>query len=160
VNQGGVAAQPEPGHQEAEVILAGDQVGRRCDVDEYVYLTSADAGIAESRACRRQRQVAIVDATIGPAALAPPPVEVMGGRAVDSTEERARAFAAQLLLPKEQAGRALASTTDPAQTVRSLSARYGVSQEIVARQARNSGIQLSAQVHAVLRRFVSRPWMF
>jgi Zn-dependent peptidase ImmA (M78 family) len=89
-----------------------------------------------------------------------PLAEVMGGRAVGTTEERARAFAAQLLLPKEEAGRALASTTDPARTVRSLQRRYGVSQEIVAWQARNSDIQLSAEVHDVLRQFVSRPWRF
>jgi Zn-dependent peptidase ImmA (M78 family) len=89
-----------------------------------------------------------------------PLAEVMGGRAVGSTEERARAFAAQLLLPKEEAGRAFDSTTNPEQTVRSLQSRYGVSQEIVAWQARNSDIQLSAEVHAVLRRFVSRPWRF
>jgi Zn-dependent peptidase ImmA (M78 family) len=89
-----------------------------------------------------------------------PLAEVMGGRAVGSTEERARAFAAQLLLPKEETGQAFADTTNPEQTVRSLQSRYGVSQEIVAWQARNSGIQLSAEVHAVLRRFVSRPWRF
>jgi len=89
-----------------------------------------------------------------------PLAEVMGGRAVGTTEERARAFAAQLLLPKEEAGQALASATDPAHTVRSLQRRYGVSQEIVAWQARNSDIQLSAEVHAVLRQFVSRPWRF
>lgn len=89
-----------------------------------------------------------------------PLAEVMGGRAVGSTEERARAFAAQLLLPKEEAGQALASTTDPERTVRSLQRHYGVSREIVAWQARNSDIQLSAEVHAVLRRFVSRPWRF
>jgi Zn-dependent peptidase ImmA (M78 family) len=89
-----------------------------------------------------------------------PLAEVMGGRAVGSTEERAKAFAAQLLLPKEEAGRAFASTTDPARTVRILQSRYRVSQEIIAWQARNSDIQLSAEVHAVLRRFVSRPWRF
>src|SRR6266567_4777978 len=89
-----------------------------------------------------------------------PLAEVMGGRAVGSTEERARAFAAQLLLPKEEAGRAFASTTDPARTVRVLQRRYGASQEVVAWQARNSDIQLSAEVHDVLRRFVSRPWRF
>src|ERR1035438_10557474 len=89
-----------------------------------------------------------------------PLAEVMGGRAVGSTEERAKAFAAQLLLPKEEAGRAFASTTDPARTVRILQSRYRVSQEIIAWQARNSDIQLSTEVHAVLRRFVSRPWRF
>ena len=89
-----------------------------------------------------------------------PLAEVMGGRAVGITEERARAFAAQLLLPKEEAGRLLDGAIDPAQAVRALQRRYGVSQEIIAWQARNSDIQLSAEVHAVLRRFVSRPWRF
>ncbi len=89
-----------------------------------------------------------------------PLAEVMGGRAVGTTEVRARAFAAQLLLPKEEAGRALADTTDPGRTVRSLQSRYGVSQEIIAWQARNSDIQLSAKVHDVLRQFVSRPLQF
>ena len=92
--------------------------------------------------------------------MALPLAEVMGGRAVGTTEERARAFAAQLLLPKEEAGGALADSTDPGRTVRSLQRRYGVSQEIVAWQARNSDIQLSAKVHDVLRQFVSRPWRF
>jgi Zn-dependent peptidase ImmA (M78 family) len=89
-----------------------------------------------------------------------PLAEVLGGRAAGNTEERARAFAAQLLLPKEEAGRALADTSDPAQTVRILQRPYGVSQEIVAWQARNSDIHLSAEVHVVLRSFVSRPWRF
>lgn len=89
-----------------------------------------------------------------------PLAEVIGGRAVGTTEERARAFAAQLLIPKEEAGQALASTTDPEQTVLRLQRRYGVSREIVAWQARNSSIQLSAEVHAVLRKFVSRPLRF
>lgn len=89
-----------------------------------------------------------------------PLAEVMGGRAIASTEERARAFAAQLLLPKEEAGRALDEASDPERAVRALQRRYGVSQEIVAWQARNSNIQLSANVHAVLRRFVSQPWRF
>jgi hypothetical protein len=89
-----------------------------------------------------------------------PLAEVMGGRAVATTEERARAFAAQLLLPKEVAGQALADTSDPERTVRSLQRRYAVSSEIVAWQARNSDVQLPADVRAVLRGFVSRPWRF
>ena len=89
-----------------------------------------------------------------------PLAEVLGGKAVGNTEERARAFAAQLLLPKEEAGQALADAADPAQTVDQLHRRYGVSREIVAWQARNSDIQLSAEVHGVLRSFVSRPWRF
>jgi fatty-acyl-CoA synthase len=64
-------------------------------VDEYVYLTSADAGIAESRACRRQRQVAIVDATIGPAALAPPPELIIQAALVDAEVLHDPAFVAE-----------------------------------------------------------------
>jgi Zn-dependent peptidase ImmA (M78 family) len=89
-----------------------------------------------------------------------PLAEVLGGRAAGNTEERARAFAAQLLLPKEEAGRAFSDTTDPAQTVRVLQRRYGVSREIVAWQARNSDIHLSAEVRDTLRSFVSRPRQF
>ncbi|MGH3245790.1 MAG: ImmA/IrrE family metallo-endopeptidase [Trebonia sp.] len=89
-----------------------------------------------------------------------PLAEVLGGRAAGNTEVRARAFAAQLLLPKEEAGRALADAIDPVQTVIILQRRYRVSREIVAWQARNSDIRLSSEVHAALRSFVSRPGRF
>jgi hypothetical protein len=59
-------------------------VAARSTGREYVYLTSADAGIAESRACRRQRQVAIIEATIGPAALAPPPELIIQAALMDA----------------------------------------------------------------------------
>ncbi len=89
-----------------------------------------------------------------------PLAEVIGGRAVGNTEERARAFAAQLLLPKEVAGRKLSASTNPVRTVRDLRKRYQVSHEIVAWQARNSDSELPVEVRSVLRRFVSRPWRF
>jgi Zn-dependent peptidase ImmA (M78 family) len=89
-----------------------------------------------------------------------PLAEVMGGRAVGTTEERARAFAAQLLLPKKEAGARLASSSNPTRTVRELRKQYGVSQEIIAWQARNSSIELPSKARSILRRFVSRPWRF
>jgi Zn-dependent peptidase ImmA (M78 family) len=89
-----------------------------------------------------------------------PLAEVIGGRAVGTTEERARAFAAQLLLPKEEAGGWLASSSAPVRTVRELRKQYGVSYEIVAWQARNSSIELPAKARSILRRFVSQPWRF
>ena len=88
-----------------------------------------------------------------------PLAEVLGGRPVGNTEERARAFAAQLLLPKEEAGQALANAADPAHTVDQL--------QSATASARKSSLGKpvtptcsSAEVHAVLRTFVSRPWQF
>ena len=84
MNQVGAAAQPKLGRQEAEVILARDHVGSGCDVHEYVHVRSTDAGVAESRACRRQRQIPVVDAAVGPAALAPPPELIVETALVDT----------------------------------------------------------------------------
>ena len=65
-----------------------------------------------------------------------------------------------LLLPKEEAGAWLASYPDPFQAVQELREHYGVSQEIIAWQARNSSVELSVKARSTLRRFVSRPWRF
>jgi Zn-dependent peptidase ImmA (M78 family) len=89
-----------------------------------------------------------------------PLAEVIGGRAVGTTEERARAFAAQLLLPKDEAGAWFASSSNPERTVRELRKHYGVSYEIIAWQARNSSVELPAKARSILRRFVSQPWRF
>jgi Zn-dependent peptidase ImmA (M78 family) len=77
-----------------------------------------------------------------------------------ATEARARAFAAELLLPRSVAGEALAASKDPEGDVRRLCRRYNVSQEIVAWQARNSLLPLRALVTAYLRPLVSRPDAF
>jgi Zn-dependent peptidase ImmA (M78 family) len=90
-----------------------------------------------------------------------PLAEVLGGRMPRAIEARARAFAAELLLPRSIAGEALASSSkDPEGDVRRLCRRYGVSQEIVAWQARNSMLPLRAAVTAYLRPLVSRPDAF
>lgn len=90
-----------------------------------------------------------------------PLAEVLGGQTTPHVEARARAFAAELLLPREVAGtRMAAARDDPATEVRRLRAQFGVSQELIAWQARNSDIVLPAEVWSLLRDRVSRPDMF
>lgn len=89
-----------------------------------------------------------------------PSAEVLGGRTSAFAEARARAFAAELLLPSDRAGGAMAAADNPERAMRALQQRYRVSQEVVAWQARNSGVGLSATAEALLRTKVSRPWQF
>jgi hypothetical protein len=90
-----------------------------------------------------------------------PLAEVMDGRSRSPAEERARAFAAQFLLPKDVAGERLAgASADVMHVVRQLQGRYQVSQEIIAWQARNSSVALPAAVRARLRGLVSQPSRF
>jgi len=90
-----------------------------------------------------------------------PLTEVLGGRVSLPVEKRARAFAAELLMPREIAGERLGqSDVDTEEVVRELSETYGVSREIVAWQARNSPMQLPREVMAILRAYVSRPDRF
>ena len=80
-----------------------------------------------------------------------PVAEVMGGAAPPEAEQRANAFAAELLLPAEEAGRAFAKGRDPATAVRDLTKRFGSSKQIIAWQAIRSGWQLSSSTRAYLR---------
>ncbi len=90
-----------------------------------------------------------------------PLAEVLGGRTTPLAEARARAFAAELLLPRAVAGDAMAAAgRDPAQALSSLTRKYGVSRELAAWQARNSDASLSPQVQRYLREQVSRPSEF
>jgi Zn-dependent peptidase ImmA (M78 family) len=86
--------------------------------------------------------------------------EVLGGRVQPRVEARARAFAAELLIPKSVAGPAFADAVDPARMMGQLTRRYGASREIVAWQARNSEVALTDDVRAFLRKFVSMPGRF
>lgn len=90
-------------------------------------------------------------------------VEILGGRVNPRIESRVRAFAAELLLPRAIAGRVLAEAGDvdsAARFVRSLTARYGVSNEVVAWQARNSGEWMQDRVTDHLRGLVHDPQRF
>jgi Zn-dependent peptidase ImmA (M78 family) len=86
-----------------------------------------------------------------------PLAEVLGGRTSQTAEARARAFAAEFLLPRTEAGRAFQTIASADDVMRRLQRRYRVSQEIVAWQARNSGASLRATTLAFLRRRVSMP---
>lgn len=91
-----------------------------------------------------------------------PLAEVLGGRANESVERRARAFAVELLLPRETAALAYATSPEsPEEVVASLVDDYGVSREVAAWQIRNSAIMLTARGRSVLRSYVkSRPESF
>ena len=85
--------------------------------------------------------------------------EVLGGRAPSSTEARASAFAAQLLLPLNVAGEALSNAktrTDAQKVVRQLKQRYGASSQVVAWQAVRSDYRLKPPVLGWLQTLVPK----
>lgn len=90
-----------------------------------------------------------------------PLAEVLGGVGSPLVEARARAFAAELLLPRFVAGSTMAAANkDPAGSARTLCNRYEVSTEILAWQACNSGVQMPNNVRNYLQKQVSEPWRF
>lgn len=89
-----------------------------------------------------------------------PLVEVIGGRTSPLVEARARAFSAELLLPRRIAGAKMAHERNPESSLKSLQSTFGVSQELVAWQARNSGVRLSSSIESFLRGKVSAPESF
>lgn len=89
-----------------------------------------------------------------------PVSEVLGGKAPLAVERRARAFAAELLLPRAIAGEAFVNSAHPKRTLKQLCKRYAVSREIAAWQANNSGRTLDSETRKVLRPFVSTPLRF
>jgi Zn-dependent peptidase ImmA (M78 family) len=80
-----------------------------------------------------------------------PLAEVQTGRAPLRPEQRARAFAAEFLLPREIAAKAAGHSTEPASLVKSLSQKYGVSHELVGWQILNSESQLPPELERYLR---------
>ena len=90
-----------------------------------------------------------------------PLVEVLGGRTAKHVEQRARAFAAELLLPREIAGRVFSDFEgEEARAARSLRSRFGVSSELLAWQAKNSGYPLTPQSRQFLAGLVRNPSEF
>lgn len=86
-----------------------------------------------------------------------PLAEVLGGNLPKLVEQRARALAAELLLPRRIAGEEFSRTQNPSATLTALSSRFGVSHEVVAWQARNSEQVLPRHVESFLRMKVSKP---
>lgn len=90
-----------------------------------------------------------------------PLAEVLGGRINKFVEKRARAFAAELLLPRKIAADTYAADPDnPERVVTSLIRQYSVSREVVAWQIRNSAVPLTARGRSVLRSYVKQPGSF
>jgi Zn-dependent peptidase ImmA (M78 family) len=75
-------------------------------------------------------------------------------------EARARAFAAEFLIPADVVSNAFQSKEKPRKVLKSLCKNYGVSRELVAWQARNSGVPLSKAAYALLRGQVTSPDVF
>jgi len=89
-----------------------------------------------------------------------PLADVINGNAPKWVEQRADAFAAELLLPRHLATAEPSLYTDIDAGVGQLTKQYGVSRELTAWQIRNSGIHLSPADHATLRAMVSSPERF
>ncbi|WP_420445074.1 ImmA/IrrE family metallo-endopeptidase [Candidatus Poriferisodalis sp.] len=82
-----------------------------------------------------------------------PLVEVLGGRTAKHVEQRARAFAAEFLLPRRLAGEAFMDVDgDDERAAKSLRARFGVSSALLGWQVRNSAVFLRPKS----RQFVDR----
>lgn len=69
-----------------------------------------------------------------------PVAEVLGGQAPRLAEQRANAFAAEFLLPRDTAARLCRNHTDILDAARALEARFQVSREVVRHQINNSSL--------------------
>ncbi len=65
-----VAAQSELGHEEPEMVLAGDQVGRGRHMDQDVDVGGVDPGVVERGTPGSQCQITVEEAAVGAAPLA------------------------------------------------------------------------------------------
>jgi len=89
-----------------------------------------------------------------------PLADVVNGNVPKWVEQRADAFAAELLLPRKTAREEAESIADIETLVNVLTARFGVSRELTAWQIRNSGTELSPVRRTQLRSMVSDPARF
>lgn len=121
-------------------------------------------GLASSRASGRNASLAHeIGHLLMDRAGALPAAEVLGGKVDPLVEQRARAFAVEILLPKSVAGARLSNAAEVREVrtlVASLANRYGVSHEVVAWQVRNSDVPLHADIIEYLRTLVSYPDRF
>jgi Zn-dependent peptidase ImmA (M78 family) len=88
-----------------------------------------------------------------------PLAEVLGGRTPLQVEQRARAFAAELLLPRSVAVEQFdqSSNDDLSARFAQLTSTYGVSAELAAWQIRNAGAPITAAARQFLNAQVKRP---
>lgn len=88
-----------------------------------------------------------------------PLVEVLEAQGDSEAERRARAFAAELLVPQAAVKKRFVSG-DPELELNRLSSHFIASREIIAWQARNSGAPLSREAFELLRQQVTEPHRF
>lgn len=86
-----------------------------------------------------------------------PVVEVLGGRVAQGIETRARAFAAELLLPRSAANRTVRTSFNVQAAVEQLTDHYRVSAALAAWQITNSKPQLSSGELDWLKRLAHGP---
>lgn len=93
-----------------------------------------------------------------------PVAEVFGGKVMESIEARARAFAAEFLLPRQKAYEVFreqrGSGDEIHDAVRAMAKKYKVSKEVVAWQIRNSKEDLEDGEYRRLRRYVKHRYAF
>ncbi len=90
-----------------------------------------------------------------------PLAEVLGGRTAENVEKRARAFAAELLLPRSVAADVFLSYQgDDQAAIEVIRKKFGVSAELLAWQVKNSGRDVPPESLARLSELVSRPSRF
>ena len=87
-----------------------------------------------------------------------PVAEVLGGRVSRAVEQRAKAFAAELLIPQAEVAQRFLGVEDAAAAryqLKSLASRFGASFEVIAWQARNAlRDTLHPKARCLLRQFV------
>lgn len=88
-----------------------------------------------------------------------PLAEVLGGRVPVRVERRARAFAAEFLLPRALAAEEFRVGTPLSNEVDRVCDKYGISRELLAWQLRNSDVDLPSATWRHLGQHVSGPWM-
>lgn len=124
-------------------------------------LLNLDARYASSSGRRRATLAHEICHLLVDRGSALPLVEVLGGRTAEHVERRARAFAAELLLPRQIAGQAFQDNEgDEEHVARSLRSRFGVTSELLAWQARNSGVPLAPRTWHFLSGLVRNPSEF
>lgn len=88
-----------------------------------------------------------------------PLAEILNGSAPHNVEARAKAFAAELLLPRNLAYDRVVNASDPEDAVNELRSA-GLSKEIIAWQVRNADFPLPPDVYDLLKSFVGDPAKF
>ncbi len=87
-----------------------------------------------------------------------PIADALRGQENTPIEARARAFAAELLLPRQAAAEEHnSSPDDPRDVVEKLMDRFGVSRELAAWNIRNSGVAITPKARSILRTMVQQP---